>query len=142
MATPLNRRLALLGLALPALALGACASTTSNSFKGEKHEVAQAISNLQGDAKSADEQKICTNDLAGPLVARLNRAKGGCKEAIKHRLTDIDSYDITIHAIQLSGAGARPTASAAVTSVYSGKKRPSTLLLVKEGGKWRLSGVQ
>jgi hypothetical protein len=28
-----------------------------------------------------------------------------------------------------------------VKSVYEGKTRPSTVSLVKEGGKWKISGV-
>ena len=43
----------------------AAARTASNSFKGEEHEVAQTIANLQTDASAGDQQKICSNDLAG-----------------------------------------------------------------------------
>jgi len=142
MRIPANRALALLCLALPAVALGACASTTSSSFKGEQHEVAQVISSFQSDAKGGEDQKICTTDLASTLTTRLDGASGGCKEAIKRQLTDVDSYEVTIHSIQVNSIGAKPTASAAVTSTYSGKTRSSTLLLVKEDGKWRISGVQ
>jgi hypothetical protein len=136
------RLVALLCLAVPVVGLTACGSTVSTAFKGEQHEVAQSVSNLQTDARNADEQKICTNDLASGLVTSLSRASGGCKQAIKNQLTDVDSFDVTIHSIQVNTAQVPPTASASVTSTYSGKTRPSTLLLVKEAGKWKVSGVQ
>ncbi|MGO8906987.1 MAG: hypothetical protein ACLQMH_15410 [Solirubrobacteraceae bacterium] len=142
MGIPRHRVLALLCVAVPAVGLTACGSTVSTAFKGEQHEVAQAVSNLQTDARNADEQKICTDDLARALVTSLGSASGGCKEAIKSQLTDVDSFDVTIHSIQVNTAHTPPTASASVTSTYSGKTRPSTLLLVKEAGKWKVSGVQ
>ena len=142
MGIPHHRILALLCVALPAAGLVACGSTVSTAFKGEQHEVAQAIANLQTDAKNADEQRICTHDLAGARVASLNRASGGCKEAIKSQLTDVDNFNLTVQSIQVDTAHTPPTASASVTSTYSGKTRTSTLLLVKEAGTWKISGVQ
>ena len=71
--------------ALFAVALGACAKTVSTgAFKGEEREVAQAIANLQSDVTAGDQQKICRNDLASAVVARLNAAPGGCKRVIKN----------------------------------------------------------
>lgn len=142
MSLPPNRVLAVLCLTLPALGAAACGRTVSSSFKGEAHEVAQAVSNFQSDARNSEEQKICTSDITSVLATRLDSSSGGCKQAIKRQLTDVDSYDVTIHSIQVNGARARPTASAAVTSTYSGKTRSSTLLLIKEAGKWKISGVQ
>ncbi len=141
MGIPLNRVLALLCVVLPAAGLAAC-GTTSTAFKGEQHEVAQVISILQTDARNADEQKVCTNDLAAALVRGLDSANGGCREAIKKQLSDVDSFNLTIHSVQVNAAQKKPTASAVVTSIYSGKTRASTLLLVKEAGKWKVSGVQ
>jgi hypothetical protein len=127
---------------LAAVTLTACATTVSTSpFKGEAHEVAQTIANLQSDVTAADEQKICANDLASAIVARLNTAPGGCKQAIKNQLAEIDSLEVNVTAVRVSAAGAQRTASASVTSVYAGKKRAGTVSLVKEGGKWKISGV-
>jgi hypothetical protein len=131
---------ALVGLL--AVGLTACGNTVSTAaFKGEQHEVAQALSNLQADVRAADEQKVCANDLAGPVVARLGRFRGGCKQAIKTQLSEIDNLDVTVQSVQVSGAGAKLQASATVKSHYSGKSRTRTLTLVKEGGKWKLSGL-
>jgi hypothetical protein len=137
-----------LSLALPcatlaALGLTACGnSSVSTAFKGEAHEVAQAVANFQTDARNGDEQKICARDLASAVVTRLGSASGGCRAAIKSQLAEADSYEATVQSVQVNAAGARRTASARVKSVHSGKTRPSTLTLVKEAGRWRISGAQ
>ena len=135
-----------LGAACAALAgvtFGACGAKTvsTGAFQGEQREVAKAISNLQSDVTSGEEQKICNNDLASEVVARLDAAPGGCKAAIKEQLAEIDSSDLSVDSIQLSGAGAQRAASASVRSVYGGKTRRSTVSLLKQGGKWKISAV-
>jgi copper chaperone CopZ len=123
---------------LLAMGLGACASTTStSSFKGEQHAVAQAVSNLQSHATALEAKKICGEDLAAANVARLNAATGGCKRAIETQLKEIDSFETTVESIKISG----DRATAQVKSIDSGKNAIATLTLVKEGGKWRISGV-
>jgi len=125
---------------LATMTLAACATTVSTTpFKGEAHEVAQTIANLQSDVTAADEQKVCANDLASAIVARLNTAPGGCKQAIKNQLAEIDSLELNVVSVRVSTAGR--AASASVTSVYAGKKRAGTVSLVKEGGKWKISAV-
>jgi hypothetical protein len=134
------RRLTCL-LCLPpcALALSACGSTVSTAgFKGEQHEVAQTISNLQADATAGEQRKICGDDLAATVIARLGGSKG-CEEAIKKQLAEIDSLEVSVQSVKLAAGNARATA--AVTSVYEGKKRPSSVSLVKEGGKWKVSAL-
>ena len=101
----------------------------------------EPVSHLQADATAADEQKICRNDLAAAVVARLSGAPGGCKQAVKSQVTEVDSLKVTVQSVQVSGSGAQRTASARVKSVYEGKMRPRTVSLVKEGGKWKISGV-
>ncbi|HEX4188445.1 MAG TPA: hypothetical protein VHY83_11150 [Solirubrobacteraceae bacterium] len=141
--TPLLKP-AIRALCAAVLAVGAtaCGTTVSTgSFKGEQREVAQAISNLQSDVRAGDQQKVCANDLATPVVARLNATPGGCKEALKGQLTEIDNSDATVESVQVSKAGGKRTATAQVKSVYNGKKRVTTISLVYEGGKWRIASV-
>jgi hypothetical protein len=129
-------------LALPSLALGiaACGQTTSASkFSGEEHEVAQGIANLQSDARSAEPQKVCSNDLASPVVARLNPTTGGCKQAIKGQLSEIDNFDATVESVQVTAP--KHTAVARVKSIYNGKNRIRTVSLLYEGGKWKILSV-
>jgi hypothetical protein len=140
--SPFNRLVAFLCAPLLAVSLAACSKTLSiSAFKGEEHAVAQTISNLQADVTAGDEQKICTNDLAAAVAARLNSAPGGCKQAIKNQLTELDNFEVAVQSVHLSTAGAQPTATAHVTSTFGGKTKASTLSLVKEGGKWKISSL-
>jgi hypothetical protein len=141
-------------LAVPLLALGfaACGSTVSTSgFKGEKHAVAQRISDYQSDVAAANERKLCGEDLSSAVRERLSAAteagkrsssahssgSAGCKQALKRQLGSVDDYEATVEKITVSGA----TATAIVKSTWSGKLRLATLELVKEGGGWRINGA-
>ncbi len=134
-----RRTFALLCLLLVALTLSACGTTVStSSFSGEQHAVAQTIANLQADATAGDQKKLCTNDLAAPVVAKLGGNKG-CEKTIKTQLTEIDSLDLSVASIQIATGGA--TATAQVKSTYSGKKRTGTVSLVKEAKSWRIAAT-
>lgn len=132
------RLLSPLFLMLLALGLAACGTTTSTSnFKGEEHAVAQAIANLQTHATSLEHNKVCHEDLAKSVVERLNRSPGGCEKALETQLKQIDSFEVTVESVHISGTNA----SARVKSIHEGKNRIETLTLVKEDGKWRISSV-
>jgi copper chaperone CopZ len=133
----MHRPLALLCLPLSALALTACGNTVSTAgFKGAQREVAQTIANFQAAATAAEQKKICTEDLAAPLVARLGGTKG-CEAAIKSQLTEVDSLEALVESVTISPGG--KTATVHVKSVHEGKKATSPVLLVNEGGKWKIS---
>jgi hypothetical protein len=136
---PLKRHLTLLCAPLLVLGVTACGSATvsTSSFKGEAKEVAQAIANLQSHATAGEEQKICAADLAAPIVTRLGGTKG-CERAIKHQLTEVDSFEVTVQAVQIVGT----KATVNVRSLKSGKTWLATLTLVREGGKWKTSELQ
>jgi arginyl-tRNA synthetase len=137
MLAPLKPILALLCGPLLAASVAACGSTVSTSgYKGEDQEVAQAIANLQSDVKAGEEQKICSNDLASPVVARLDKLSGGCRQAIKNQLAEIDSLEVTVQAVQVTSPG--HSANARVKSSYAGKQTVRTVALVKEGKRWKL----
>lgn len=131
--------LTLLCVPLSAVALTACGSAVStSSFSGAKHEVAQAISNLQADATAAEQKKVCADDLAAPVVARLGGQKG-CETAIKNQLAEVDSLEVSVQSVQIAPGGA--SAIAHVKSEQSGKSKPGTVSLVKEGKAWKVSAV-
>jgi hypothetical protein len=134
------KRHALTLLCVPVLALGvaACGSATvsTSSFSGEDRNVAQAISNLQSHATDGEERKICAEDLSSTVVKRLGGAKQ-CEAAIKNQLTEVDSFELSVGSVQVTGT----TASAVVKSIDAGKTRLTTLTLVKEGSKWKTSGL-
>ena len=135
-----------LGAPLAVLALGGalagCASGVStSSFKGEQHDVAQTVANLQSDVTASDQKKICSRDLSSSLVKRLNGAPGGCRRAVKDQLAEVDNLDLTVESVAVHAAGAARSATAVVSSTFEGKKRRSTLSLTFESGSWKLSGV-
>jgi ribonuclease I len=135
----MRRLLTLLCLSASALALAACATTVSTAgFKGQQHEVAQTISNLQADATAAEQKKVCANDLAAALVQKLGGAKG-CEAAIKSQLTEVDSLEASVQSVTVAADG--ETATAQVKSIHEGKSRSSAVALVKEGGKWKIAGL-
>lgn len=135
-----NRAAAAACAVLVALGLAACGNTVStSSFKGEQHAVAQAIANLQSDATSGDHKKICTKDLAGPVVDRLGGVKA-CERAIKNQVAEIDNLEVKVRSVT-TGAGGK-TATARVKSTFGGKTRERTVALVKEGGRWKVLRLQ
>ena len=128
-------------LVAAALALGAtaCGSTVSTgSFKGAQHEVAQTLSDLQSDATSGDQAKICDNDLTAAAIARLG-GRSGCEAAIKTQLGQTDNFELSVQSIKIAPGG--KTATATVKSVYNGKKRTGTITLAKEGGRWKVTSL-
>jgi hypothetical protein len=135
----LKRALTLLCAPLLTLGVAACGSATvsTSSFKGEAKAVAQAVASLQSNATAGEEQKICAADLAAAIVTRLGGTKG-CETAIKNQLTEVDSFEVTVDSVQVTGANA----TANVKSIKSGKTWLATLALVREGGKWKTSSLQ
>ena len=127
------------GLSALALIAGltACGETASTGgFSGESHNVAQTVANFQADASANDQKKLCENDLAATLTNQL-RSAGGCQAALKEQLKEIDALGLTIETIAVTGS----SALARVKSTYSGKNAITTLMLVKEGSHWKISGI-
>jgi hypothetical protein len=121
-----------------ATALTGCGETASTgSFTGESHNVAQTIVDFQSDVGAREQKKLCQKDLAASVTAKLTRAAGSCQAALKNQLLQIDATSLTIQSISLSGR----SAAARVKSTYSGKSAVSTLTLVREGGRWKISGT-
>jgi hypothetical protein len=126
----------------PALALGlsACAATVSTSgLTGDSKAAGETVKDLQSNVTAGDNKKICEKDLASAVVKRLASTSGGCQEAVKKQLAEIDSVELTVEAIRVTGT----TATAKVKSIYSGKKTYSTMTLVKEStgskSEWKIS---
>jgi hypothetical protein len=133
------RLLAVPAALLAATSLAACgaAAVSTSSFTGDKKAVAQRISDFQTDATAADHKKICQNDLAATVKAKLQAAGSDCESELKSQLAQIDILELTIESIELSGN----KASATIKSTWSGKSRRSTMELTKEGSAWKISGL-
>lgn len=122
-----------------ATAIGGCGETASTgSFKGESHNVAQTIADFQADVVAREQKKLCQRDLSAPVTTRLTKAGGSCQAALEKQLMQIDATNLTIQAISIGGR----SATARVKGTYSGKSRESTLTLVKEGNRWRISAAR
>src|SRR5271167_576334 len=134
--TAMRRALVLLCLSVSTLVLAACGTTAVSTagFKGQQHEVAQTISNLQADATAAEQKKVCANDLAAALVEKLGGTKG-CEAAIKSQLTEVDNLEASVQSVTVAPDG--KTATSQVKSIHEGKSRFSGVSLVEEGGKWK-----
>jgi hypothetical protein len=134
---PLKRALLLPCAPLLALGVSACASsTTPSSFKGEERAVAQVVADLQSYGTAGEAQKICTKLLASTVTARLRSATGGCKQALKSQLSQVDTPEATVEKVKLQGTTG---ATAEVKSVYAGRATLSNVTLVKEGSAWKIS---
>jgi hypothetical protein len=59
---------------------------------------------------------------------------------VKDQLDEVDNFDLTVESVQVHTGGTQPTASARVRSTRDGKTSFATLYLVKEGGRWKVSG--
>jgi hypothetical protein len=136
---PVSIKRPLILLCAPLLALGvsACASTTAGSFKGaEPKAIAQTISDLQTEGTAGEAKKICANLLASSVTTRLASASGGCTQAIKSQLSQVDTLQLTVQSVTPQST---TSASAQVKSTYAGKTKVETVTLVKEDGKWKIS---
>jgi hypothetical protein len=132
-------RLAVVILAtVAAVTLAACGSTVSTgSYKGASKAVAQRISDFQSDVANNSPQKLCSDDLASAVQKRLQVAGSNCRTALKQQLGSIDDYELTVESIAVHNS----TATAHVKSTRAGKAHIDTLRFVKEGGAWKISGV-
>jgi putative lumazine-binding protein len=134
--SPSKCALAASGALASVIALGACGEAVSTGkFSGESRTVAEAVAGFQKDVSPANEKKLCANDLAATLVSRL-AAAGGCQAVLSGQLKQVDTPTLEVESISIVGASAQ----ARVKSTWSGKSKTSTLSLVKEGGRWKISG--
>jgi hypothetical protein len=137
MAAP-TRLLALL-VALP-FALGACGQSAKDSatdFKGDQKDVAQTVEDLQSFARKGDADKICTELLAKPLVAKIKQSSGGtCDKVLKDAINDADAFELQVKKVTVNG----DKASAVVVSEGNdAADRTDTLELVRDRSAWKIS---
>jgi hypothetical protein len=126
-------------LSVSALTLSACGQTdkdSSTDFKGDQKAVAQTVEDLQKASKKRDEGKICTDLLAPALVTKIKTASSGsCESVLKDALSDVDTFELTVEKVAISGT----TATATVKSDTGKGDRIDTLTLVKVGNAWKIS---
>jgi hypothetical protein len=129
------------------MAPGACgaggSSSDTSKFSGTEKDVAQAVFDLRDAVAKRDESKVCDTYMTATLKAQLDRlarsSKRGadCADELKDSLQDIDSTDIKVKSVTVTGNTATATIT---TSVASGPDPTDVLHLQNEHG-WRLSSL-
>ena len=126
--------------AIAAVALAGCTTQTtsddsSGKFRGEERLVANTIEDFESAASKGDQDQICRELLAKPLVAVYAKRGGTCEHAVDGALKDTDSFGLTVESVSIDGtdATARVKADRGKNDVIR------TINLVKEGPGWRIS---
>jgi hypothetical protein len=131
-------------LAVVLMAPGGCGTTgksDTSKFSGTDKAVAQSVYDLRDAIAQRDEGKICDTYLTTALKNQLgNLAKQDkrgvtCADELKTSIQDVDSTDITVTAVSITGNTATATIT---TKVQKGPPPTDTLTLVNQHG-WRLS---
>ena len=126
--------------AIVAVAVAGCATqTTSNDssgkFRGESRLVANTIEDFESAASKGDQDQICRDLLAKPLVATYAKRGGTCEHAVDGALKDTDSFGLTVESVRVDGT----QATARVKADRGKKDVIRTITLAKEGPGWRIS---
>ncbi len=140
-----RRPLAVALLAGAAIATGCGAQegadVSSASFaEPERRAVSTAVEDFADAARSRDYEQICADQLAAPVVKRLDDARGteGCPDQLELSLRDVDETALAVRDVRVDGTNAvavvQPTDTGDV-------ERQSRFTLVKEGSRWKLSGI-
>lgn len=134
----MTRLLTLLpGALISASVLSACgtvAATSAGHFQGDQRAVAQAVDDLSSAASGHDGARICKTLLSAAVSARRGDS---CQSAVLAQLDATESFDLTVQSVSVSG----DQASARVKGTQAGRQHVSTLILAREGGRWRLAAL-
>ena len=133
-------RFALPLAAIVAVAVTGCAAqTTSNDssgkFRGEQRLVANTVEDFESAASKGDQDQICRELLARPLIATYARRGGTCEKVVDGVLRDTDSFGLTVESVRIADA----QATARVKADRGKNDIIQSLTLVKDGPGWRIS---
>jgi hypothetical protein len=126
--------------ALAALAIAGCTTQTtsddsSGKFTGDQRLVANTIEDFESAASKGDQDQICRELLAKPLIATYAKRGGTCEHAVDGALKDTDSFGLTVESVRITDTDA----TARVKADRGKKDIIQTMSLVKEGPGWRIS---
>ena len=126
--------------AIVAVAVAGCATQTSSDdssgkFSGEQRLVANTVEDFESAAAKGDQDQICRELLAKPLIAQYAEHGGTCEKAVDGALKDTDSFGLTVESVRIAAA----QATARVKADRGKKDVLRDLTLVKEGPGWRIS---
>ena len=126
--------------AIVTVAVAGCTTQTtsddsSGKFRGEQRLVANTVEDFESAASKGDQDQICRELLAKPLVATYVRRGGTCEKVVDGVLRDSDSFGLTVQSVRIAAA----QATARVKADRGKKDVIRSLTLVKEGPGWRIS---
>jgi hypothetical protein len=129
--------------ALAAVAIAGCTTQTtsddsSGKFTGDQRLVANTIEDFESAASKGDQDQICRELLAKPLIATYAKRGGTCENAVDGALKDTDSFGLTVESVRVTDTDA----TARVKADRGKKDIVQTMTLVKEGAAWRISGFE
>lgn len=108
--------------------------------EADRQLVSAAVRDFSDSAGNRDYEQICSDYLAAPLVKQLDDAKGTdrCPDQLELSLRDVDETELAVRDVRISGANA----VAIVQPTGTGNVEPQArFTLVKEGSRWKLSGI-
>ncbi len=123
-----------------AVAVAGCTTQTttkdsSGKFRGEQRLVANTVEDFESAASKGDQDQICRELLAKPLIADLAEHGGTCENAVDGALKDSDAYGLTVESVRIADG----RATARVKADRGKHDVIRTINLVKEGPGWRIS---
>lgn len=123
--------------------LSACGTGTvsTSKFAGASRSVGQTVSDLQNDAQTHNQKRLCQQDLASNVVAALGTAGHTCTGVLTKQLGELDVFDLTLESVSFRNGASPPTAAAVVKDTQNGKPHLDTLTLVRQGVRWKVSGI-
>jgi hypothetical protein len=136
------RRTILILTAMVAFGAAGCGAQTaddsSDDFRGDERLVAQAVEDLQSAAQRGEGEQLCTQVLARVLVQRFEQAGDGtCADAVTDAVRDADTLETTVEDVTVTGQNA----TARVQADAGARDETSTLELVREGDRWKISAL-
>ena len=119
---------------------GSGSGNSVKQFAGEQRAVATAVEDLQSAGSKGKPSEICDHLLSKSLVDQITRASHkSCTDAVDTDLKDADAYDLTVLPKGVTVTGT--SATARVRSKNGSEQDVSTLKLVKEAGRWKISEI-
>jgi hypothetical protein len=72
---------------------------SSGKFTGDQRLVANTVEDFESAASKGDQDEICRDLLAKPLVAQFAKQGGSCEQAVDSTLKDTDSFGLTVESV-------------------------------------------
>jgi hypothetical protein len=135
----------ILALGAAVLVVAGCGASSggkssAKKFSGEQRAVATTVEDLESAGSKRKPGEICDHLLSKSLVDAITKASGkSCSSAVDRTMKDVDAYDLVVLDNGVTITGTKATAK--VQSKAGDEEDVSTLQLVKEDGRWKISAI-